>query len=516
MYPGAQDPARPALVMADSGQVVTFGELDATANRFAHLLRSWGVQPGDHLAYCIENHPVFFDVTWGAHYAGVLYTAMSTRLGADEAAYIVNDCGAKVLVLSARYADKAAAIKQATPGVAHHLSVGGAIEGYEPLEDLLAGQPSTPVDEARIGGKDMLYSSGTTGKPKGIVPADLTTPLEEAPIIVTPVLKGLFGVTSDDVYLSPAPLYHAAPLRFCLAFQQLGCQVVVMERFDPQRLLDLIAEHRVTHTQLVPTMFVRLLRLEARARAAADVSTLKMVLHAGAPCPVDVKQQMFDWWGPIIHEYYASTEGCGLTWVRPEEWLAKPGSVGKALIGTPHIVAADGREAGPGETGAVFFSDGPRFRYHNDPGKTAENTNAQGWQTFGDIGHLDEDGFLYLTDRASYMIITGGVNVYPQEAEDALQSHPKVMDAAVFGVPHPEWGEEVKGVVQPVELPADDAAAEALEAELLAYLHERLAKLKCPRSIDFRAELPRHDTGKLYKRLLKDEYAATAKAAAAA
>jgi acyl-CoA synthetase (AMP-forming)/AMP-acid ligase II len=507
MIPGAHDPALPAVVMATSGEVLTYGELDAAANRIARLLRSIGLQPGDHIALCLENSPRFFEVVWGAHYAGLLYTACSTRLTEEELAYVVDDCGAKVVVFSPRYAELATAITDATPRVERRLSAGGHVEGHERIEELAADLDSAPIGEPRIAGRDMLYSSGTTGRPKGIRPTELTAPLDEAPVLVTPVLRDMLGVTAADVYLSPAPLYHAAPLRFCLAFQQLGAAVVVMERFDAEHALRVIAERGVTATQMVPTMFVRLLRLPDDVRASADLSTLRFALHAGAPCPRAVKQQMIEWWGPIIHEYYASTEACGLTWITSEDWLAHPGSVGRALIGVAHIVGEDGSELGPGETGAVAFSDGPAFEYHNDPAKTAAATDERGWQSFGDIGHLDADGFLYLTDRASHMIITGGVNVYPQETEDVLQSHPAVMDAAVFGVPSVEWGEEVKAVVQPVTMPADDEAAAALSEQLLEHCRAHLADLKCPRSIDLRPDLPRHDTGKLYKRLLKDEYA---------
>lgn len=515
MLPGAHPPDRVAIVMASSGATMTYGELDAQANRLARLFRDCGLEPGDHVAFTAENSPEFLAIAWGAHYAGLLYTACSTRLTAEEMSYLVDDCGAKAFILSARYAAVAAGVKEKTPGVARYFALGGAIDGYEDLEEATAAYDPTPLDGPRIAGRDMLYSSGTTGRPKGIRPAELTGTLEESPVIVTPVLKGMFGVGADDVYLSPAPLYHAAPLRFCMAIHQLGGRTVVMERWDEQRCLDLIAEQGVTVGQFVPTMFVRMLRLPEAARAAADLSTLRLAIHAAAPCPRDVKQQMLDWWGDIIHEYYASTEGCGMTWVTPQQWRDKPGTVGKALIGVAHIVGPEGEDLPAGQDGAVFFSDGPVFDYHNDPDKTAQSTDAHGRQTFGDIGHLDEDGFLFLTDRASYMIITGGVNVYPQEAEDALQSHPKVMDAAVFGVPHAEMGEEVKAVVQPLQMPADAAEAGALEEELIAYCKERLASLKCPRSVDFRAELPRTDTGKLVKRLLKDEYTAATAATTA-
>jgi acyl-CoA synthetase (AMP-forming)/AMP-acid ligase II len=505
MHPGGQDPDRLAVIMGDSGETRTYGELDAAANRVSHLLREQGLAVGDHVALIVENTPALFDIVWGARYAGLFYTACSTGLTAEELAYIVDDCGARTVFLSARYADRAQALRAGAPKVENWLSVGGPIDGYDPLEDAVADLPTTPAEENRVAGRDMLYSSGTTGRPKGIRPTSEFLPLEEAPIVVTDIMRDMFGMGPDDVYLSPAPLYHAAPLRFCMVYQQLASTVVVMERWDARRALELIEEHGVTATQLVPTMFVRLLRLPEDVRASADLSTLRFALHAAAPCPPEVKQQMLDWWGDIIHEYYASTEACGLTWVTPLQWRARPGTVGRALLGVPHILDDDGEELPPGEDGAVWFSDGPVFEYHNDPAKTAEVTDDQGRQTFGDIGHLDEDGFLYLTDRASYMIITGGVNVYPQEAENALLSHPKVMDAAVFGVPDPDLGEAVQAVVQPTDAPGDPAE---LERELIEHCRSRLAKVKCPRAVDFREELPRTPTGKLLKRLLKDDYAA--------
>ena len=510
MIPGHHDPQRLAVLMAGSGERRTYGELDAAANRIARMLRAMGLDPGDHVALCLENCPEFFELVWGAHYAGLLYTACSTRLTGEELAHIVGDSGARVVVLSARLAQLADALGESAPRVERRLSSGGAIAGWEALETLAAGYDDRPLEPPRIAGRDMLYSSGTTGRPKGIRPKELTAPLDEAPVVITRLLQGMLGVTAGDVYLCPAPLYHAAPLRFCLGFHQCGATVVVMERFDAEAALAVIAEHAVTVTQLVPTMFVRLLRLPAEVRERHDLGTLRVAVHAGAPCPPDIKRQMIDWWGSIIHEYYASTEGCGLTWITSEEWLAHPGSVGRAMIGDVHIVGDDGEELPPGATGAVAFSDGPAFEYHNDPAATAGATDERGWQRFGDIGHVDSGGFLYLTDRASYVIITGGVNVYPQETENVLQSHPAVMDAAVFGVPSVEWGEKVKAVVQPVSLPPSDSGRAALEAELLAHCHAQLADVKCPRSIDLRADLPRHDTGKLYKRLLKDEYAAAA------
>jgi acyl-CoA synthetase (AMP-forming)/AMP-acid ligase II len=351
----------------------------------------------------------------------------------------------------------------------------------------------------------MLYSSGTTGRPKGV-----KVPLPEQPLGtpsgVTLLLQMVFGGREGMVYLSPAPLYHAAPLRFGMAVHRLGGTLVVMEHFDAEQYLALVERHRVTHTQLVPTMFVRMLKLPPEVRARHDLSSLEVAIHAAAPCPIPVKQQMIEWWGPVIHEYYAGTEGNGFVYCNSEQWLAHPGTVGAPLGCTIHILGDDGVERPAGESGTVYFAGGAEFEYHNDPEKTADSRNEQGWSTLGDVGYLDGDGFLHLTDRKAYMIITGGVNVYPQEAENVLVTHPAVADVAVFGVPNDEFGEEVKAVVQPAVMPANDEEAAALARELIAFCRDQLADVKCPRSVDFRAELPRHPTGKLYKRLLKDEY----------
>jgi acyl-CoA synthetase (AMP-forming)/AMP-acid ligase II len=350
----------------------------------------------------------------------------------------------------------------------------------------------------------MLYSSGTTGRPKGVKPAPSKAPLGTGEAL-TKLVCGLFGAGPESVYLSPAPLYHSAPLRYCMQFHRIGGTVVVMERFDAEGALAAIERHRVTHSQWVPTMFVRMLKLPEETRRRYDLSSLEVAVHAAAPCPIPVKEQMMEWWGPIIHEYYAGTEGNGFCYASPQDWLAHKGTVGRAVTAELHIVDEDGNELPVGEEGGVYF--GGRgvqdFEYHNDPEKTAAGRLPNGWSTLGDIGRVDEDGFLYLTDRKANMIISGGVNIYPQETENVLTMHPKVVDVAVFGVPNPDFGEEVKAVVQPID-PRE--AGEALERELIAYCRERLADVKCPRSIDFRDELPRHPTGKLYKRLLKDEY----------
>jgi long-chain acyl-CoA synthetase len=329
-------------------------------------------------------------------------------------------------------------------------------------------------------------------------------PIGTPPAIV-PLFQKLYGFAQDTVYLSPAPLYHSAPLRFNMTVHRLGGTTIVMDRFDPAWTLELIERYGVTHTQMVPTMFVRLLRLSDAERAKHDLSSLRGVVHAAAPCPPDVKAAMIEWLGPVIHEYYSATEVYLLTAIDSGDWLAHRGSVGQALLGTPHILDDDGNELPVGEPGTVWSEGGAEFEYHNDPAKTAAARNDRGWTTVGDIGYLDADGYLYLTDRKADMIISGGVNVYPQEAENVLIGHPAVDDVAVFGIPNPDLGEEVKAVVQ---LRADHRPPADLETELIEYCQARLAKYKCPRTIDFTDELPRHPTGKLYKRLLREQYAA--------
>jgi long-chain acyl-CoA synthetase len=508
MYPGQHvdsSPDKPALIMASDGETQTFGELDAAANRLSQLLHAAGLRPGDHVALCMENHPRFLEVVWGCHYAGLVYTACSSRLLSSELAYIVDDCAAKAFITSHYKAEQAAEILPDTPRVQVRLMLDGAIEGYEAYEQAVANFPSEALPD-RVGGTDMLYSSGTTGRPKGVAREHSPVPLAESVGAVAPVMQLLYGFDTTCTYLSPAPLYHAAPLRFTMAAQELGGTAVVMEHFDAEDFLRYVERYRVTHTQVVPTMFIRLLKLPPEVRASYDVSSLRCIVHAAAPCPVQVKQEMIEWFGPIIHEYYAGTEGNGFVYCNSEMWLAHPGTVGTALVGTIHIVDDDGNDLPPGEAGTIYFEGGGAFEYHNDPDKTRGSRHPKGWSTLGDVGYLDDDGFLYLTDRKAYMIISGGVNIYPQEAENLLVTHPKVLDVAVFGVPNDDFGEEVKAVVQPVEMPADDAAAAALERELIDYCRNQLADVKSPRSIDFREELPRHPTGKLYKRLLKDEY----------
>ncbi len=492
----ANQPETPAIIMATSGAMLTYPGLEARSNQAAQLYRERGLKRGDTIAIFLENCLDFLPLCWGAQRSGIIYTCISTKLTADEAGYIVRDCGAKLLVAGASLGG----VAKDLPAVPHRFAASGAIAGFQPLEAALDAQPTSRIaDESS--GRDMLYSSGTTGRPKGII-----GPLPEGPIDQMDALTGLvgmlFGFAPSMVYLSPAPLYHAAPLRYCMSVHKFGGTVVVMEKFDAERYLALVEQHRVTHSQVVPTMFVKMLKLPDAARGRYDVSSLKAVIHAAAPCPVEVKSRMIDWFGERIFEYYSATEGSGFTAITPGEWLQKKGSVGKSLLGEIRILDDAGALLPPGREGRIYFHGGPPVSYHNAPEKTAEAQGEHG-STFGDIGYVDADGYLFLTDRASYMIISGGVNVYPQETENILVMHPKVADVAVIGVPSEELGEEVKAVVQPRDW-AD--AGPALEAELIAFVRERLSHVKCPRSIDFDPELPRHDTGKLYKRLVKDRY----------
>ncbi len=498
-------PDKAAVIMGDSGKVISYGELDALSNQAAQLFRAKGMEIGDTIALFLDNHPLYFPLVWGAQRAGLHYVCMSSRLTKAEALYIVEDSGARLLVTSASLVPTAEAMEkelQRSGKPAILLMADGAVAGFEDLDALLASQPETPIADERAG-VDMLYSSGTTGRPKGVripLPPD---PAIDGVNLLAQLAQFLYQPDATSIYLSPSPLYHAAPLRWCMTMHRLGATVIVMEHFDPEQALVLIERYRVTHAQFVPTHFVRMLKLPDEVRTRYDHSSLKVVFHAAAPCPIPVKQAMIDWWGPIISEYYAGSEGIGMTHIRSDEWLERPGSVGKAILGILHICDDDGNELPVGGEGTVYFESPNRFEYHNDPEKTAESRLENGWMTIGDIGRVDADGYLTLTDRKSFMIISGGVNIYPQEIENRLVVHPKVADAAVIGAPDEIMGEIVVAVIQPASW-AD--AGEALSAELEAWCREELAGPKIPRQFDYEAELPRHPTGKLYKRLLRDRY----------
>jgi len=497
------DPEKVAFQMCESGEQVTYAQLNDRANQVAHLISDLGILPGDHVAVLMNNCRELMELCFGLDRSGVYYTLISTRLTTDEMAYIVQDCGARLFVYSSalELADKDLFSKLSN--TLNCMRVGPSVEQWK-HKDWTAecSKMPTSANAQALQGGDMLYSSGTTGRPKGVLWPLPKTAAGQHTMLVK-LLAPLFGYDADCHYLSTAPLYHAAPLRHSMTVIKLGGTVTVMERFDALLALQTIERCRITHSQWVPTMFVRLLKLDKHVREKFDLSSMKMAVHAAAPCPVDVKEQMIGWWGPIVHEYYAGTENNGFCSITPNEWLQHKGSVGRASQGKLHICDEEGMPLEVGQTGAVYFSEGPQFTYHNDSVSTEQTRNSLGWTTLGDIGYLDEEGYLYLVDRKAFMIISGGVNIYPQEIENVLLQHPKVMDAAVVGVPSSDWGEEVKAVVQPVD-PLD--VGPVLAAELQAFCREKLADFKCPRSIDFDLELPRLPTGKLYKKLVKKRY----------
>ena len=499
----ATHPDKAAWIMAASGETVTYGELEARSNQGAHWLRSLGVQAGDGVAFFMDNSPRYYELIWAAQRSGVRFTCISSKLTAGEVEYIVRDSESKVLVASKGVADVALAVAPLIEGVALFM-VEGAVGPYASLEEARAGFPTTPIPDQSVGAA-MLYSSGTTGRPKGVKRKSgiLVDTGFDTPSPLATLAAALYGMNADTVYLSPAPLYHAAPLGWSMGVQHLGGTVVMMEKFDPELALAYIEKYRVTCAQFVPTHFVRMLKLPPEVRARYDVSSLKCAFHAAAPCPIPVKEQMMAWWGPIVHEYYAGTEGNGFTAIGPEEWLRKKGSVGRGLTAQVKICDENGDEVPARAEGGVYFAGGGEFEYHNAPEKTSESRNKHGWTTLGDVGWLDEEGYLFLTDRKSFMIISGGVNIYPQEIENLLIGHPKIADVAVVGAPHEEMGEQVVAVVQPAEW---NDAGDALAAEIAAYARANLSGVKIPRRIDFMKELPRHATGKLYKRLIRDAY----------
>jgi long-chain acyl-CoA synthetase len=498
--------AKPALIFADRDLTVTYRQLDERSNRVAHALRSFGLKPGDGIAVVLANEEHFFDFYWAAMRSGLYFTPVNWHLSTEEMEYIVDDCDARVLIASARFAEQLGPAVSRLKKVERRISVGGDIPGFERYEDVVAPFPTTRPDDEREGAA-MLYSSGTTGRPKGVRPPLPLDPAGTGAVQLSVLaFQMFFGLEENDRYLSPGPLYHAAPLVFTALQHRIGATAVVLERFDPEKALAAIDRHRVTSSQWVPTHFVRLLKLPDDVKQRYDVSSLRIAIHAAAPCPVPVKQAMIEWWGPKIVEYYAGTEGGG-TLIKSDEWLTHQGSVGKHWAGGKvWILDEEGNEVPQGVDGGVYFEapedPNARFRYHKDDAKTASTYRGRLF-TLGDVGHLDAEGYLYLTDRKSHMIISGGVNIYPQEVENCLAAHPWIDDVAVIGVPHEEMGEQVKAVVQLA--PGIDPGPET-ERALIEYVRERIAHYKAPRSVDFVSELPRLENGKIYKRLLRDRY----------
>ncbi|HEX3841407.1 MAG TPA: AMP-binding protein [Acidimicrobiales bacterium] len=507
MYPGAHAIDRAdqaAFIMASTGKAVSYAELEARTNRLAHLLRAHGLERADHYSIFMENNSRYLESCGAGERAGLYYTCVNSFLNAEELAYILNNSESKVLITSTACREVAEEALRDCPGLSLCLLVDGTGDDgpFLDFEAATAGFPDTRIEDENLGSA-MLYSSGTTGRPKGIL-----RPLDEGPpgrsIRLFAFLEQLWRYREGLIYLSPAPLYHSAPQAAVNLAIRNGGTVIIMEKFEPERYLQLVEQYQVTHSQLVPTMFSRMLKLPDKVRARYDLSSLEVAVHAAAPCPVPVKEQMIAWWGPIIIEYYGATEAIGFTACDSHEWLAHPGTVGKVIIGELHILDDDFEPVSPGSPGTLWFKPATRFRYFNDTEKTVESTSPDGSMiTVGDVGYLDDDGYLFLTDRATFMIISGGVNIYPQECENLLITHPKVADAAVFGIPNADLGEEVKAVVQ---LMPSVEPGPGIEKELIEFCREHLAHLKCPHSIDFDPELPRLPTGKLYKRLLRDQY----------
>jgi long-chain acyl-CoA synthetase len=507
MYPGLQAkirPQQPAFIMATSGETVSYAELERRSNRLAHFLRASGLGRLDHYAVFMENNARYVECCSAGERAGLYYTCVNSYLTPDELAYILVNSESKILITSMAKREVALRAMARCPRIERCLIADGPGDGGRivNLDAAVAEFPDTPIANECLG-TALLYSSGTTGSPKGILrPLPENPPAQDLPIM--DLVRDAWRFRDGMTYLSPAPLYHAAPWLGVALTIRMGGTAIIMEHFDPEQFLALVEQHRATHTQLVPTMFSRMLKLPDEVRRRCDVSSLEIAIHAAAPCPVPVKEEMIAWWGPIIFEYYAATEGLCFVACDSTEWLAHRGTVGRVLLGELHVLDEEMRPVPVGIPGTLWFKTASPFEYFKDPVKTAEARSPDGTlSTVGDVGYIDEDGYLYLTDRRTFMIISGGVNIYPQECENLLITHPAVADAAVFGVPNEDLGEEVKAVVQP--MPGIRPTAEFAE-ELIAFCRQHLAHIKCPRSVDFEEELPRLPTGKLYKRQLRDRY----------
>lgn len=500
-------PDHPAIIVAETGETVTYAQLEDRSSQGAQLLRHLGLKPQDNIALLLRNSPQYLEIYWASHRAGLYITPVSTHLKTQEVAYILNDCNATILIVSAdlgeTVVDLIARRSSLIPNVKYIYTLGERLDGVEAWEEAVKIHPTERITD-EVSGTYMVYSSGSTGRPKGVVLHFEPGPIEENHPNEGG-LKDRYGADGDSVYLCCGPLYHAAPLVSSTSTHRLGATLILMLKFDAERALQAIEKYTVTHAQFVPTMFVRFLKLPENVRLKYDCSSLKVAIHAAAPCPVDVKHAMLKWWGPIIHEYYSGSEANGQCYISPDEWLKKPGSVGQCMTGKLHICDDDGNELPAGETGLIYFEGGMDFSYRNDPEKTkaSRHPTHPEWSKLGDVGHMDEDGYLFLTDRKDFTIISGGVNIYPRAAEDILVQHPKVIDVAVIGVPHEEFGEEVKAVVEPAVW---DEAGPDLESELIAYCRSQISHIASPRSVDFIKTLPRMPSGKLSKKTIQDMY----------
>ena len=493
-------PDRFAVITPDTGEAIDFQHLNAQSMQLARVLRR-SLGKGARVALLMENVGAVFVAAWACRRSALRFVPVNWHLSRDEAAYILTNSDAEALIVTPGLSDLALDLAAAVPDLKLRLTSGEPFGPFAGLNAAITAEPAIPFG-TETEGNFMFYSSGTTGRPKGIMRVLSGDPFNTL-LRIEQMMAGLFGFDAESVFYSPAPLYHAAPLGWSMGAQALGGTTIVPARFDAEATLAHIARYRVTHAQFVPTHFVRMLQLPPQTRAKYDVSSLKMVVHAAAPCPIDVKEQMLEWFGPIIHEYYGLSEGGGFTIVRPEEWIARKGTVGRSVTGTIHVVDDDGAELSPGQVGHLMFENPERFDYHKEPDKTADFFDARGWSRPGDMGWIDADGYVFLADRSSNMIISGGVNIYPQEAEAVLTLHPAIQDVAVIGVPDNDFGEAVKAVVQ---LKPDIAPDEVLAREIIDYCCARLSPFKCPKTVDFTNDIPRLPTGKLLKRELRKRY----------
>ncbi len=495
-------PDRPAYIMVDSGEVVTYRQLDQRSNQAAQLFRHHGLVRGDKILIFLENHARFLELCWAAQRSGLYFTPVSARLTATEIDYIVADLKPKLFFTSTALVETARAVTALRAGICKNFLVDGGADGFVSYETARDGFPTAPIADESCG-IDLLYSSGTTGRPKGVKIALPEGPIDTLAARWT-AYHTVMGFNENSVHYVPSPLYHALPIHHAMVAQNYGGTVLIIQKFDPEAALRLIAQYRVTQSSWVATMFIRMLKLPEAVRRRHDVSSMIAMVHGAGPCPIPVKEAIIEWFGEIVHETYASTEGFGSATITATEWLEHKGSVGRPMLGAAHIVDDEtGEDVGVGEIGTIYFENPRKVEYLNDAAKTDSVHHPKGWATAGDIGYLDAQGYLYLTDRKADMIVSGGVNIYPQEIESVLLLHPKVADIAVFGIPNEDFGEEVKAVVAPADFA--DAGPE-LAAEIIQYCKARLSPLKAPRSIDFLPVLPRHETGKLYKRLLRDPY----------
>lgn len=498
-------PDKPAIIWPDGDRVISWREFNTQANRVAHLFRQLGLQAGDTMAVYMENraeNPLLF---WGAYSAGLYVVPIGFHLKFDEVRYILEDCGASALFVSPQQELVTAEIAEAFPHL-YMFSVEQALPGYQRLDEALQGLPATPLaDETR--GSPMLYSSGTTGRPKAI-----KRPLPgigfDRPDPVLSGGSGMMQLTEDSVFLVVAPFYHTSAMSASMIVLETGGTLVVHSRFDAEKSLAAIDRYRVTNIFAVPTMFVRWLKLAPEVRAKYDTSSLKVVMHGGAPTPIPVKEQMIEWLGPVLIEVYGSTERCGSTFITSQEWLDHKGSVGRTIpaLGRIHVLDDEGNELPPNTEGTLYaeMPPGTDFQY-SDPTKDAASRSPQGWRSIGDMGYLDEDGYLYITDRKDFMIISGGVNIYPAELERVLGEHPAVVDCAVIGLPCEEFGQRVHAVVEPAEM---SQAGEALAVELIDYCKRHYSNVKAPKGVSFVDELPRLPSGKVPKKELIQKFSA--------